>query len=56
MKYSLFNEEVEGFTQEKLFGLKLVILCIAIFAGALFVGWIINTAPHIISAMDVVAG
>lgn len=33
---------------------KLTILGIAVFAGAVFVGWVLSVAPEIIKAMDVI--
>lgn len=53
MKYSLFNSEVEGFTREKFSSIKIGILAGVVFVGAVFVGWLLNVAPKIVTFMDV---
>lgn len=53
MKYSLFNSEVEGFTREKFSAIKIGILGASVFVGAVFVGWLLNVAPKIVTFMDV---
>ncbi len=48
---SFFNEEVEGYTSPK--NIRTWVLGGAVFAGAVFVGWLLNVAPKIVTFMDV---
>jgi hypothetical protein len=48
--YNLFeNNEVNEMGK-----IKLTILGIAVFVGAVFVGWVMNIAPKIIMVMDMI--
>jgi len=47
------NTEVEGYTNSS--NVKMWILAIAVFAGAVFVGYIMNILPQVITYLDVFA-
>ena len=50
---TLFNEEVECYANPS--NLKFWILGITVFAGAVFVGWVMNILPQVITYLDVFA-
>jgi hypothetical protein len=52
MRNNLFNDEVEVYTNPS--NIKFWILGTAVFAGAVFMGWVLNLLPKIVTFMDIV--
>ena len=51
MKQLFDNTEIEGYTNPS--NVKMWVLSIAVFAGAVFVGYLLNILPKIVLFMDV---
>jgi hypothetical protein len=51
MKQTLFNDEVEGYAN--LSNVKFYIFGTVVFAGAVFVGYLLNILPKVVLFMDV---
>jgi hypothetical protein len=52
MKHTLFNDEIEHYTRDYS-TIKYTILGLAVFAGAVFVGWLLNASTWVALFMDI---